>query len=178
MSDWTTARVQGRDWVEQTNTYITRLIERGFTYADARTWKFLALGHQDLRELALDLPCEYRHAGFTASEGSAWFFIHMLPEAAVHHANHGWTPLATRRLRRVIHYAEDPPGSFGGGPGDRRPIEAEWVRTGIAPHYVCLYILAGQTPHAAMRLEERRRAGDGQIEPAMTTLAALRRNTP
>lgn len=160
------------------NIYVTQLMDRGFTYADARTWRFLSLGDSKCREFALDLPCEYRSAGFTAREGRAWFVIYMLPDHAVHYANNGWTPLAVRRLRRLLHHIEDPRDTFGGGPGDRRPIEGSWVRTAIPPHYVCLYLLAGLTPTSALSIDARRRAGDPQVVPAMTTIAALRRPIP
>jgi hypothetical protein len=178
VSDWATQRVRGRDWTEEANGYVTQLMDRGFNYADARTWRFLALADHGNRQIALDLPCEYRDAGFTPTEGRSWFVIYLLPPDAVEYANRGWTPIAVRRLRRLIHYVEDSTDSFGGGPGDRRPIERGWIRTRITPHYVCLYLLAGHTPATATRIEGRRLAGDLTIEPALITLAALRKPTP
>jgi hypothetical protein len=162
-------------WNQHVNTYVTRLMNRGFTYADARTWRFLALGEQQFQELALGLPCEYRDAGFTAAEGRSWFVIYMLPDDAVDYANCGWTPIAIRRLRRLLHHIEDPGDLFGGGPGDKRPHEHAWVHTRIPPHYVCLYLLAGLTPTTVADIEALRQAGDPTLVPALTTIAALNR---
>jgi hypothetical protein len=161
------------------------LLDRGFTYEETCTWSFLGYGPRGVTQAALDVPCMFRDAGFTADQGRDWHDLYIDPVDASTYADHGWDPHATLELRRELNHtshsltADDPVDHrTQPDPSTVRSTERQWVTSAIPTPYVLLYVRAGHTLANARALESRRRAGDPTIEPALTTLAALRSTHP